>query len=170
MATKGFNLPGNFVSNPEDIRRHERRRRIAEKVKQQNQTSPSPSESTPPPIQKMANWEFPHLVGVETIKSFNGDADKLDDFAVSVEAYIYSRELPLRHGGWVKPDEDDGWIHCPLPASDAATAQEGMRKNYRYSKRFCMVLAERFTDAAREWWITAGKDMGVNCWRRAADR
>ena len=136
VATKGFNLPGNFVSNPEEIRRHERRR-IAEK--------PSRA-STAMPI----NWM--------TLRS------------LWRRISIYSRELPLRHGGWVKPDEDDGWIHCPLPASDAATAQEGMRKNYRYSKRFCMVLAERFTDAAREWWITAGKDMGVNCWRRAADR
>jgi Zinc knuckle len=29
---------------------------------------------------------------------------------------------------------------------------------------FCVLLAERFTDSAREWWITTGKNIGVNCW------
>jgi len=111
----------------------------------------------------MATWEFPPLKKVETIKSFNGDADKLDDFTTSVDAYIFSRDLPLKQGGWVKQDDEEGWFYCPLPASDAAANAAGMRKNYRYAKKFCVMLAERFTDSAREWWITTGKNIGVNC-------
>src|SRR5579859_175797 len=59
----------------------------------------------------------------------------------------------------------DGSIVHPL-VNDAAAGR--MRKNYKYGKKFCVMLAERFTDAAREWWITSGKNSGVNCWRPAS--
>jgi hypothetical protein len=63
-------------------------------------------------------WEFPtSFKKVETIKKFNGEADKLEDFATSVDAYIYVRDIPLKFAGWVRPDPEGGWIHCPLPNS-----------------------------------------------------
>jgi hypothetical protein len=37
-----------------------------------------------------AMWEFPPLKKVETIKTFNGDSEKLDDFLTSVDAYIFA--------------------------------------------------------------------------------
>jgi hypothetical protein len=127
----------------------------------------NPFISRPVPAAVMAApWEFPPLKKVETIKTFNGDADKLDDFTTSVEAYIFSRDLPLKYGGWVTQNDEE-WIYCALPATDAAAAAARMRKNYKYSKKFCVMLAERFTDAAREWWITTGRNMDINCWHPA---
>lgn len=53
-------------------------------------------------------WEFPALKKVETIKQFNGDSENLDDFTTSVDAFIFSRDLPLKHGEWVRQDEEEG--------------------------------------------------------------
>jgi hypothetical protein len=89
----------------------------------------------------------------------------LEDFATSVDAYIYVRDIPLKFAGWVRPDPEGGWIHCPLPNSQEEANAAGMRMNYKYGKKFCILLAEQFTDTAREWWITTGRNMDINCWR-----
>jgi hypothetical protein len=112
-------------------------------------------------------WKFPPLDNVEAIKQFNGDPESLDDFTTSVDAFIFSRDLPLAQGGWVQPDGDGGWEYPPLPASDEAGVATGMKKNYYYGMRFCVMLAERFTGLARDWWVTTGRKTTFNCWRSA---
>jgi len=168
----------NFVADPEaiirqlrkDNRQEEQRSRGTQNALNTTSSTLSALSATPltlspilPTVPEEMNnpWEFPALKKVETIKEFNGNADSLDDFMTSVNAYIFFRDLPLKQGGWVQPDDEDGWEYCPPPVNDAAAGR--MRKNYKYGKKFCVMLAERFTDAAREWWITSGKNSGVNC-------
>jgi len=117
----------------------------------------------------LPNWEFPQIKKIKSIKSFNGQPEKLDDFTTSVEAFLYSGDYPLRHSGYVKPDGEGGYEFAPgvFPDFNAAAAAN-YRSNYNYGKKFCVMLAERLTEGAREWWITSGQRNPPNCWRPAS--
>jgi len=41
------------------------------------------------------------------------------------------------------------------------------KSNYDYGKRFCLLLAERFTGEAREWWLSRRESGRAtpNCWQ-----
>ena len=158
MGSKS-NLPANFVSDPEQIRRQEnKRRKAAAAALKEKEASLPPPAPEPAPVKEMAIWEFPPLKKIETIRTFNGDGDELDDFTTSVDAFIYARDYPLKQGGWVRQEADGDWEYCcEPPDNEAAAVANWVRLNYKYSKKFIILLAERFTGAAREWWITAGK-------------
>jgi hypothetical protein len=99
----------------------------------------------------MPNWEFPVLKKIEDIKEFNGDPEKLEDFTTSVDAFLYSRDYPLARGGWVKPDGEGGYEFSAVPFADNnAAAAANYRSNYNYGRRFCLMVAERFKDGARD--------------------
>lgn len=168
MGSKS-NLPVNFVSDPEQIRRQEnKRRKAAAAALKEKEASLPPPVPEPVPVKEMAMWEFPPLKKIETIRTFNGDGDELDDFTTSVDAFIYARDYPLKQGGWVRQEADGDWEYCcEPPENEAAAIANRVQLNYKYSKKFIILLAERFTGAAREWWITAGKNTNANCWRPA---
>jgi hypothetical protein len=79
--------------------------------------------------------EFGCLKKVETFVTFDGGPEKLDDFLVSVEAFIFAHNLPVKQEGWVAPDDEGGWTYePPFQSSDE---MKFVQKNYSYCSKFC---------------------------------
>ena len=116
----------------------------------------------------MVIGSFPPLTSVREIREFDGTTDKLTDFLISVESHIAAYNLPIVHGGYVTGDIDIGWIYAMDP--DYQAAPNNYKPNFDFGKRFCILLAERFTGAARNWWISKRQrvsDIVPNCWKPA---
>jgi hypothetical protein len=108
--------------------------------------------------------EFLRLKKVQTIATFDGDPEKLDDFLVSVEAFIFAHDLPVKQGGSVAPDDEGGWTYEPSPQSSDET--KFVRKNYSDGSKFCALLGQCLTGKARDWWVHSLLEM-PNRWRCA---
>jgi hypothetical protein len=93
--------------------------------------------------------EFLCLKKVETIATFDDDPEKLDDFLVSVVAFIFAHNRPVKQGGWVAPDDEGGWTYEPPPQS--SDEMKFVWKNYSYGSKFCTLLGEQLRDKARDW-------------------
>jgi hypothetical protein len=62
---------------------------------------------------------------------------------------------------------DDGWVF--VSRGEHAAHPTESRLNYNHGSRFCLLLGEHLTHAARDWWIVR-KESGTgmpNCWERA---
>jgi hypothetical protein len=107
---------------------------------------------------------FPPLSSVKDVKEFDGTSEKLNDFLASVEGNMAAYNIPLSQGGYVAGNVDDGWVYV----SDAAHNENPLdsRANYDYGRRYLILLAERFTGPAREWWINRkmAEEPAPNCW------
>ena len=111
---------------------------------------------------------FPPLTSVHEIREFDGTTDKLTDFLISVESHLAAYNLPIVHGGYVTGDIDIGWTYAM--DADYQAAPHDYKPNFDFGKRFCILLAERFTGAARNWWISKRQRVGdivPNCWKPA---
>lgn len=99
------------------------------------------------------------------------------DFLSSVEVHLAAYNLPLETGGIVHGNIDEGWTY--VTAAEYTANTQSYKTNYNYGQRFCTLLAERFTNSAREWWINHqnASSVGIhnigepvmkpNCWRAA---
>ena len=56
----------------------------------------------------MVVGSFPPLTSVREIREFDGSAEKLTDFFASVEGHLAAYNLPLKTGGIVQSDVDEG--------------------------------------------------------------
>jgi hypothetical protein len=115
----------------------------------------------------MALGSFPPLHQTQVIKEFDGSPERLSDFITSIECHLAAYNIPLSQGGYVSGNMDDGWTF--VSRGEHAAHPTESRLNYVYGSRLCLLLGERLTHAARDWWI-ARKEGGSgmpNCWERA---
>ena len=93
----------------------------------------NPSLNPTPPsiiIDVMAVGAFPPLSSVQEIRQFDGSVEKLSDFLTSVEGHLATYNLPLRTGGIVSGDIDEGWTF--VSAAVYAANTQGYKANYDY--------------------------------------
>ena len=112
---------------------------------------------------------FPPLKSVKDVKEFDGSPEKLNDFLASVEGNMAAYNIPLSQGGYVAGNVDDGWEY--VSAAKHAEHPQESRANHDYGRRYLILLAERFSGPAREWWINrmmAG-EATPNCWVECPD-
>jgi len=96
---------------------------------------------------------FPLLNSVREIKEFDGSSDTLLDFITSIEGHISTYNFPISQGGYVSDNIDDEWKYISHANATAGENRPSYRLNYNFGYRFCLLLRERFTRGAREWWI-----------------
>ena len=110
-------------------------------------SSSSHSRTVTPLSVTMVVGPFPPLTSVHEIREFDDTTDKLTDFLISVESHLAAYTFPIVHGGYITGDIDIGWTY----ATDAnyQAAPHDYKPNFDFEKRFCILLAERFTGAAR---------------------
>lgn len=119
----------------------------------------------------MSIGSFPPLNSVREIKEFDGSSENLLDFITSVEGHIAAYNFPVAQGGYVSGNMDDGWEYISHAKATAAENPPSCRLNYRFGYRFCLLLGERFTGMARDWWINHfNADFPKpNCWKKGHD-
>src|SRR5437762_11322971 len=114
---------------------------------------------------------FPRLISsVKDIKEFDGSPEKLNDFLASVEGNMAAYNIPLSQVGYVSGNVDNGWLYVS-PAVQAESPQES-RANHDYgTRRYIILLAERFIGPARDWWINRkmAEEPFPNCWVACPD-
>jgi hypothetical protein len=109
---------------------------------------------------------FPPLHHTQVIKEFDGSPERLSDFITSVECHLAAYNIPLTQGGYVSGNMDDGWNY--ITRTDHIAHPGDSRLNHGYGTRFCLLLGERMTHAARDWWISRKESNASmpNCWEK----
>jgi hypothetical protein len=130
---------------------------------------PLVGNSTPDANPVMVVGPFPSLNSVREINEFDGSVEKLDDFLTSVEAPLMAYNKRLKKDGYGS-DADESWTFVSVAKYRETVAN--FKLNYNHGTRFCALLGERFTGAAREWWINRQNADGSkpDCWRAAAPK